>query len=421
MKPRRIVFVNRYFDPDQSATSQMLTDLAHGLSGIGWTVEVVCSRQLYDDPKALLASVEMRGNVLVHRSHTTHFGRSRLIGRAVDYASFYVSAAYRLLRVLKPRDILIAKTDPPLLSLLAAPIARWTGAHLVNWQQDVFPEIATQLGSNPLSGPFDRLLRGLRNASLRRASMNVVISERMAGYFAQQGIPSDRLSVIENWADGDAIQPKPAGASRLRRQLALGGRFLVCYSGNLGRAHEFATLLGAADSLRGDPSVGFLMIGGGAKLDGLRRAVAELKLDNFMFLEYQPRENLSDSLAAGDLHLVSLRPELEGLIMPSKLYGILAAGRPVIFIGDATGDVARMIRRAECGETVPIGASAALVAAIRRMQCDPAQRAAMGARARQAFTAYHTREEAIDRWRMLLELIPAPRADVVRPPEPSNR
>jgi len=420
-KPRRIVFVNRYFDPDQSATSRMLTDLARGLSGTGWSVEVVCSRQLYDDPMALLARVELRGSILVHRTRTTRFGRSRLIGRAIDYASFYLSAAYKLLRILETGDILIAKTDPPLLSLLAAPIARWTRANLVNWQQDVFPEVASQLRSNPFPPAIDHVLRSLRNESLRRASMNVVISERMAEYFTRQGIPPDRLTVIENWADEVAIQPKPTQASRLRQQLDLRDRFVVCYSGNLGRAHEFETLLGAAGVLCGDDSVKFLIIGGGTNMEGMRRAVAQLALDNMVFLPYQPLEQLGDSLAAADVHLVSLRPELEGLIMPSKLYGILAAGRPVIFIGDGDGDVARAIRRADCGETVPIGASPELIAAIRRMQANPDGRASMGMRARQAFKKYHTKDEAIARWDMLLRLTPARRDVAVQPPRPSDR
>src|SRR5260370_32852205 len=145
---RRIVFVNRYYDPDRSATGQMLTDLARGLVACGFNVHVVSSRQLYDDPGTRLAPEETLFGVRVHRVATTRFGRNRLLGRAMDYASFYVTCAVMLLKVLRRGDALVVKTDPPLLSILAAPIAGAKHAMLINWQQDVFPEIASQLGAN---------------------------------------------------------------------------------------------------------------------------------------------------------------------------------------------------------------------------------------------------------------------------------
>ncbi len=283
----RIVFVNRYYDPDQSATSQMLTDLARGLAASGYEAHVVCSRQLYDDAAMRLMSNEVRFGVRVHRVATTHFGRASLPGRAMDYASFYVTCAFMLLRLLRPGDVLVAKTDPPLLSILAAPIARLRRTMLINWQQDVFPEVASHLGANPLPRWLDRRLRRLRDASLNAAGMNVVIGGRMREYFAARGIPQDKLCVIENWADGEMIKPKATQASALRANLGLADRFIVCYSGNLGRAHEFGTLLAAAQLLQRDSRIVFLFIGGGTQMERLKQAVAERGLDRFRFLPYQ--------------------------------------------------------------------------------------------------------------------------------------
>jgi colanic acid biosynthesis glycosyl transferase WcaI len=400
---RRIVFVNRYYDPDQSATSQMLTDLARGLAASGYEIHVVCSRQLYGDAAVRLASSETRFGVRVHRIATTHFGRARLPGRAIDYASFYLTCALMLMKLLRPGAVLVAKTDPPLLSILAVPIARITRAALINWQQDVFPEVASRLDANPLPKWFDRLLIRVRDVSLRAAKMNVVIGGRMRDYLATRGVPDDKLYVIENWADGDAIQPKATTASALRRRLDLADQFIVCYSGNLGRAHETATLLAAAKSLEGDSRFIFLFIGDGAKTDALKQAVVEQSLDNFRFLPYQQRDTLADSLAAADVHLVSLLPALEGLIVPSKLYGILAAGRPLIFIGDADGDVARVIDRIKCGVLVNVGDSTALRDALRRLEAQPEERAHMGARARKLFCEEYTLQRAVERWVSLIE------------------
>lgn len=399
----RVVFVNRYYDPDQSATSQMLTDLAKGLAARGFHVHVVSSRQLYDEPAARLVGDEVLCGVRVHRVATTRFGRARLLGRAMDYASFYVSCALMLWKILRRGDVLIAKTDPPLLSILAAPIAKARRAALINWQQDVFPEVASLLGANPLPGWMDGGLRRLRDASLRAARMNVLIGGRMRDYLAARGIPESKLCVIENWADGSAIQPKAAAGSALRARLGLADRFIVCYSGNLGRAHEFDTLLGAAEALRRERTFIFLVIGSGAKMAALKEGVAARGLDNFRFLPYQRRDMLEDSLAAADVHLVSLLPALEGYVVPSKLYGILAAGRPLIFIGDGKGDVGRVIEQGQCGRTVTVGDCAGLRAALGEFAADPDGLLRLGARARRIFEQEYSLQRALSRWAALIE------------------
>ena len=143
---RTVVFVNRYFSPDISATSQMLTDLAFGLARRGWRVRVVTSRQRYDDPGARLPPREILDGVVVDRIPTTRFGRTSLFGRAIDYLTFYLSAAWTLLRVIREGDVVVAKTDPPLLSILTTPIVRLRRAIAVNWLQDLFPEVATGVG-----------------------------------------------------------------------------------------------------------------------------------------------------------------------------------------------------------------------------------------------------------------------------------
>jgi colanic acid biosynthesis glycosyl transferase WcaI len=360
---------------------------------------------LYTNAGANLPPLENLHGVSIHRVPTTRYGRIGLIGRFVDYASFYISAGLTLLRLLKAGDIGVAETDPPLISITVAFCARAKRATHVNWQQDVFPEVATHLAATPLPPWFDEMLRKLRDWSMRGAATNVMISQRMLEYFEQRGIPRSRLCVIENWSDAAAITPKPTEASALRARLGLVGKFVVCYSGNLGRAHEFDTLVGAALLLRSDTPVVFLIIGGGAKMDSLRHAVTTRGLDNFQFLPYQPRAALEDSLAAGDVHLASLLPALEGLILPSKLYGILAAGRPLIFIGDPDGDVGRVIAEAQCGVTVAVHNSTELAAAITRLQSDPAMCVAMGVRARDLLLDRYAMGRAVERWFAVLALI----------------
>ena len=398
----KVVFVNRYFHPDRSATSQLLTDLASALADAGFNVCVICSRQRYDEARARLLPRDSIRGVGVYRVWTTCFGRSRLLGRALDYATFYVSSTWQMIQLLKPGDTVVAKTDPPLISIMAMMAAKLKGANLVNWLQDVFPEVASLLGANPLPSVLDALLRRCRDASLRRARVNVVLGGRMRELVQRAGVPPERIQIIENWADLHPDEPKPVAESVLRSKLDCADKFVIGYSGNLGRAHEHQTLLGAAELLRSDADIVFLMIGGGAGMTQLARDVEQRGLANFRFLPYQPRELLSDSLAAADAHWVSLRPALEGLIVPSKFYGILAAARPVIFIGDSDGELARDIRVSGCGAVVAVGESGELARLLRAWKSHPDRRESMGRRGYQHYCDRYAAPRAFDRWTALL-------------------
>ena len=399
---QRIVFVNRFYAPDESATSQMLTDLAEALARSGVEVEVFCSRQLYGNASANLASTEVLRGVGVRRLATTRFGRDSLFGRAIDYVTFYLCAAVCLLARVHRGDVLVVKTDPPLLSLVGWLAMRCKGVTLVNWLQDLYPEVASRLALSPVPRPVEALMRAARDRSLATARTNVVLGTRMRDYLIGRGIAAARISVCENWADERRLHPLAASRSELRERLGLGGCFVAAYSGNLGRAHDATTILEAACALQSEPGIVFLMVGGGAGMRSLQMQAHARGLTNFCFAPYQSREALSDSLAAGDVHLVSLRPELEGLIVPSKLYGILAAGRPVAFIGDPGGELAELIAADEIGVSVRSGDSAGLCHALRALRDDETARLRMGMRAREVFEERYTLAAAVARWREVL-------------------
>jgi len=413
----RVVFVNRFYRPDGSATSQLLTDLAEHLARLQIEVLVLCSRQLYEDPNARLRRRETMEGVRAVRIGTTRFGRNSRLGRLADYLSFCAAATLRLMVTLRRRDILVTMTDPPLLSVIGAGIARMRGCKLVNWLQDVFPEVASRLEDTAMPRWLERSLGTLRDASLRHAHCNVVIGECMREYIGARGIAESRMCVIENWADGEAIRPMPQAWSALRRELGVAASFVVEYSGNLGRAHDYRTLLHAAEHLRLREEIVFLMIGGGTGMAALRRETIRRRLQNFRFLPYQPRDRLCDSLAAGDVHLISLLPAMEGLIVPSKLHGILAAGRAAIFVGDVHGESARSLAAGNCGLSVPTGDGRALAAALERLVEDPATVERMGQSARRLFDERYTMRSARDRWAAVLG-VPLPQdASITTPGE----
>jgi glycosyltransferase involved in cell wall biosynthesis len=245
------------------------------------------------------------------------------------------------------------------------------------------------------AGPLGSLARWLRDWSVRRAARNVVLGERMAAELKRL-VPGASTKIAPNWADGGAIRP-------VRRHA---GKFVIGYSGNFGRVHEFDTVLAAAQALAGEHGLAWSFTGGGHHFARLAQAA----LPNVTLRGYVPQERLADSLAAADVHLVTLLPALEGLVMPSKFYGVVAAARPVIFVGDPDGEIARLVRRHDIGLIVAPGDVAGLVAAIRSLRADAARCRAMGERARRAFEAEWDKPIALARWRALLEEVSGPAA-----------
>ncbi|MBZ0087669.1 MAG: glycosyltransferase family 4 protein [Thermomonas sp.] len=397
----RIIFCNRYVPPDLSATSQLLSDLAAHLAAQGVQVILLGSRQRYDDASADLPVSEVIDGYTVHRVGSSSRGRDALAGRALAYLDYLRDVKRALAQLLQPGDLVVAMTDPPLLGAAIDGVVARKGARCVQWLQDLFPEVAEGVFGRGLRLPAAPL-HWQRNRSLRRSERVVVISQDMAARIAALGVPRERITVIENWTDDVAIRPLPREANPLRDAWGLQGKFVVGYSGNLGRAHDWRTMLEVATRLRDREDIRFVLIGGGRGLRDFSEAAQARGLANVQLQPYQPRGALAHSLALPDLHWLSLRPALEGCIFPSKWYGILAAGRPSLFIGDPEGEIARRLREAGCGFAVAPGRVDAAQGFIERLASDPGEAAAMGERARAHLANGLHRDSALNRWSSLV-------------------
>lgn len=405
----KVLLLNQFFHPDHSATAQIATDLADDLAAAGLHVTALSSCGSYLGGLTLPRS-EQRNTIEIRRVRATSFGKRTLFHRAVDYASFYVAGAVALARM--PRhDVIVALTTPPLIAATALVAKVLRGSRLVYWVQDLYPEVAVAFGALGARSAATRAMAAVSRTIMRRSDRIVTLGDAMRNRCIAAGAPPERTLVIPNWADGAAIRPVAHEDNGLRAEFARGARIVVMYSGNMGRAHDIETLLAAARLLPARRDIAFVFVG-----DGARRGIVDAaarELPNLRVASYQSRDRLSESLSAADVHLIALSPEIEGLIEPSKLYGIMAAGRPSLFVGPRGSEVARTIERERCGRVIASGDAQGLADAVAALADDDAERVSMGDRARRALETRFTRSVATARFRAVIEELG--RAVVSRP------
>ena len=271
---------------------------------------------------------------------------------------------------------------------------------LVVVTHDVFPEIAVELGRlrNPLLVTvLDRTVR----FGMRRADRVVAIGETMRKRLVSKGVRPDRIRVIPNWTDTEALTPRPRD-NDWARERELTNRFVVMHSGNVGHAQDLDSLVHAATFLRDLERLRLVVIGSGARHAELVALAARLGVD-ILFLPYQPRDRLAESLSSADVHVVGLARGLSGFVVPSRLYGILSVGRPVIAAAEEDSETAQIVEGTGCGVVVPPGRPELLANAIRSAYEGEHDLGEMGRRAREYALAEADRTVAIGRYRLLLK------------------
>jgi colanic acid biosynthesis glycosyl transferase WcaI len=391
----RLLVLNQYYWPGVEATAQLLTDLCEALAD-EYDIRVLTGMLHGQEfqPRRVV-----RNGVEVLRVRSTAFERSRLGLRGLNYLTYLGGALQEALRGPRP-DLVLCMTDPPMVGDVALVVARRFRAPLLVISEDVFPEIATKLRrlENPV---LVGVLRQLVRLYLKRADRVVAIGETMRRRLEAKGAPGERLRVIPNWIDTNAITPREH-ENEWRRSQKLGGTFVVMHSGNVGHAQDLDALVRATTFLRDLDDLRVVIIGFGARHAEVLALAARLEAHRVRFLPYQPREVLPLSLAAGNLHFVGLARGLSGYVVPSRLYGILAAGRPVIVSADPDSETAQVVSEVGCGVVLPPGRPELVAEVIRDAHDGRLDLEEMGRRGREYVTAEADRAVAVGRYRTVL-------------------
>lgn len=386
----RIAFFNRSFYPDTTATGQLLTELCESLvREHGCSVSVVAGVPLVPGvgdgsppTKWGIFRRERYRGIEILRAQGTGFSKRYFVGRFSNYITYFLSACYTGLHLDRP-DVVVALTDPPIIGLAAYLVSRRFGARFVMSYRDIFPEVAVLL-EDFRSKLVNRALQ-LTNCFLAdKADRIVALGEAMRQRLVDgKGADVIRTLVIPDWADCGEIMPGPK-KNPFSLTHGLADKFVVMHSGNIGFSQVLETVVRAASYLRGVPDIQFVFVGDGVKRPDLEMQARSEGLRNVMFLPYEPKERLKDSFATADVFVISLKQGLAGYIVPSKLYGILAAGRPYVASVEEGCEVAAITKKYDCGLLAAPGDSEDLAQKILTLYRDRTLAGQLGTNAREA-------------------------------------
>lgn len=401
---QKILFINRSYWPDVEATGQLLTELCEDLAG-QFDVSVLCGQPNRNPENAGFkrSGTEIRKNVTIRRVRHTQFEKKRgLLFRAANMLTFFIRAAPAAVFGRCP-DTVVVETDPPLLCFIGYLVQRLRGVKLVLYQQDIYPEVAKALKKIPDWFPY-RIVRRFFYFVYRRADRIVVLSADMKAHLEANGVDVSRIHVIPNWTDPKAVFPIKE-RNEFRDSAELNGQFVVMYSGNIGLSQRLETVLDAAECLKDNSNITFVFVGDGASREQFEDDAKRRGLCNVRFFDYQPKAKLAHSLSAADLHLVLLEPALVPLLMPSKIYSVLASGTPCVVLSSQDCELSNIVMENEVGTVCEPHDSEELVRQILMFAEDPDLVKMAGSTARELAVSVYCRENSVAEFAAMISLL----------------
>ncbi|NET07893.1 MAG: glycosyltransferase family 4 protein [Merismopedia sp. SIO2A8] len=407
----KLLIITQFYPPDYAATGQLIAELAIQLGRLGLPIQVFTGQPSYAFQTKSAPKIEHLGQVVIRRCTLlrtawlppvvrTWF--EKILGKAVNGLLFFLRSALHLLDASSRGEVLLLTTAPPFLPILGYFANLILGLPYVCLLYDLYPDIAVELGLISADHWSVRLWDAINRRIWKRAQQIIVLSATMKHRVAAK-CPEviDKIGVIHSWADPAWILPIAKEDNWFAKQFNLVDTFTVLYSGNMGRCHDMDTIFEVVKLLQQKP-IQFVFIGSGAKRQVFQSKAKKLGLRNCQFLPYQDKKNLPYSLTACDLSLVSVSEGMEGLVAPSKLYGALAAGRPVAIICESHSYLQGILNEAACGKAFSNGDAAGLAAFILHLAANPDLVKLMGKAGRDYMQCHFTPELIAQQYSQLL-------------------
>jgi glycosyltransferase involved in cell wall biosynthesis len=407
----KITLVTEYFYPEEASTAQLLTSLATGLQG-DFDVSVLTGRPNYHpgDETEVVSARETYDGVRIERLPATRLSKDTLAYRVVNWLTFTILVFWRLIRTRRSDDVVLTLSNPPILPLAAWAATRIRGFSYAYLIHDMYPDMPVGLGfldeNSTAAWMWEQLIRLVYRDADRIVVLGSSMKQRLTKKMSQDSdFDPDKIEVIPNWEDGNFIKPIPKSENTFVQKQGLDEPFTLLYSGNIGRYHELRTAIDAIGLLeeRGRDDIEFVIIGEGARKVEHQQYAEQKDIQNVRFLPFQPMDQLPETLTACDASLVGIVPEMEGICVSSKLYSALAAGRPILAVLGEEDEVARVVRKHECGAYIPPGDAEQAAQTLASWADQPSVAEDLGQRARSTFEANYTESHAVKAYTHLFD------------------
>ncbi|MCC6603858.1 MAG: glycosyltransferase family 4 protein [Anaerolineae bacterium] len=395
MDNKRFVLLCQHFYPEMISTGMHMTELAERLTELGWQITVYCARPSWGTEAETTAQTLHYNGIEIIRVNTLGDQKKSLLSRALFALSFLWSVGLLLWRQRQHFPAVVVTTNPPFLGLVGWLFAKLFKLPYLLIVYDIYPEIAVNLGVLSPRSPITRIWRWITELIFRHAAVLVVIGRDMER-IVRQKLPCHlhhRIIRIPNWSDEKRVKPVPKQHNSFRHQHGIHNVFVVQYAGRMGRTHNLEPIIEAARELATE-KVLFQFVGEGAKKETLQQLVAQHNLSNVQFLGYQPMECLAEMLSAADLALVCLDEAFTGLSVPSKSYGIMASGTPILGFVQPDSEIGQMITEEACGVVLPNPTAEQIAHTLRRLVHNRHTLEAMSAAGHHAFLNKYTLSHA---------------------------
>jgi glycosyltransferase involved in cell wall biosynthesis len=404
-QPYRLWVLSELYYPEDSATGYYITQIAESMAGF-CQVEVLSAQPTYRARGTRAPADEVLKNVHIHRCAATTLNKDILVFRLLNLFTISVSLFFNAVWKIRRSDIVLVVTNPPTLPFVALLATKLRGAKLILRIEDIYPDAMVAAGMVKPTSLLVRFLNVVHRSLYRNADRVVALGRDMLRLIHRKlGAEAGHVSTITNWADSDLIAPLDRSTNPLLRKLGLGEKFVIQYSGNMGRTHDIEVLVRCAGILKDDRMFHFLFVGAGAKEQWLRKTTRDLKLGNVTILPPQPRSELAQLLNACDLAVISFVAGMSGVSVPSRMYNNFAAGKPILAIADADSELAQVIQEARVGWVVRPGSEERAVHAIREAASNRALLLEMSGRASALAIHEHTRRHVMEQYEQLVRSV----------------
>ena len=395
--------VSELYYPEDTSTGYYVTEIAEGLA-TSFVVGVLCGQPSYAWRGTDAPRKEVRKGVTITRCRAVVRDKNSLLGKLITQLTLTFSMFANAVRCFRRGDTVLVVTNPPLLPFVVAIACALKRSRCVLLVHDVYPEVLVAAGLVTRTSPLVVIMNGMNRCVLRGVRHVIVLGQDVERLLRAKDprLSSERITVVPHWADLEDIHPTSRKDNTILLGLGLEGKMVLQYAGNMGRTHQIEALIQCARHLRNEQCIHFIICGQGAKAEWVRNEVVGLGLANVTILPRQPRERLCELLNACDIALISFVPGMAGISVPSRLYNLMAAGKPIVALCDSDSEVSRVISEENIGWVVPPDTPSGLVQVLRDAAANREELANMGSRARDTAARKYTREITIERYAQVL-------------------